>query len=307
MANTLTNVSQAMLEDKVLAPLRLERNPISAFSYAVDEKVKAVGETTKVNILSAKTAVVYNGTHVTGTGNTTTSKDVTLTAPVMSDWYVNPKLEGMPTAARWIAEAADAAQAVVDKILGDALALFVLANIGNVDGTDVHDVTAANYGYDDIADQWGLLKGKKVKGPPAAIHSVAYAAAALKDTTVTNASSYGSEETMRTGEFAPRLGMRMFYTDLFPTAVTDENTEVIFTGSETIAIGFAEPIETEPGLEGAAGVRLMKMVDPATGIPLIYRAFVDANTGVYHGSVYTMRGQAFLRDTATRIVSALTT
>ena len=101
--------------------------------------------------------------------------------------------------------------------------------------------------------------------------------------------------------------MRMFYTDLFPSAITAENTTVIFTGAETIAIGFAEPVEPEPGLEGAAGVRLMKMVDPATGIPLIYRAYVDANTGIYHGAVYTMRGQAFLRNTATRVVSALTT
>lgn len=303
MANTLTNVSQAMLEDKVLAPLRLDRNPISAFSYAVDEKAKAVGDTTKVNILSAKTATTYAGDFAPGTGNTTTSTDVTLTAPVMSTWYINPLLEGIPTPERWVAEAADAAKAVVDSILGSLLGLFVAANIGDVADTDKKVVTAANYDSDDIADQWQLIKGKKVASPVSMIHTVAYAAALLKDTSIKDASASGAN-VLQTGELPSILGMRQFYTDLFPSAVTTENTGVITTGAETVAIGFAEPIEPESGLESAAGVRIAKMVDPATGIPLIYRSFVDANTGIYNGAVYTMRGQAFLRDTATRVVSA---
>jgi hypothetical protein len=303
MANTLTNVSQAMLEDNVLAPLRLDRNPISAFSYSVDEKARAVGDTTKVNILSAKSSATYAGTFAPGTGNTTTSTNVTLTAPVMSTWYINPLLEGIPTPARWIAEAADAARAVVDGILGSLFGLFLAANIGDSAGTDKIVVTAANYDVDDQADQWALLKGKKVSSPVAAIHSIAYAAALLKDSALQDKSASGSD-MIRTGELPSILGMRQFYTDLFPTAITNQNTGVIFTGAETVAIGFAEPIEPEAGLETGMGVRVMKMVDPATGIPLIYRAWVDANTGIYHGAIYTMRGQSFLRNTATRVVSA---
>jgi len=303
MANTLTNVSQAMLEDNVLAPLRLDRNPISAFSYAVDEKARAVGDTTKVNILSAKSSATYAGTFAPGTGNTTTSTNVTLTAPEMSTWYVNPLLEGIPTPARWIAEAADAARAVVDGICGDLFGLFLAANIGDSAGTDKIVVTEANYDVDDQADQWKLLKGKKVTSPVAAIHSIGYAASLLKDSALQDASASGSE-MLRTGELPSILGMRQFYTDLFPSAITDQDTEVIFTGAETVAIGFAEPVEPEAGLENAAGVRIMKMVDPATGIPLLYRAWVDANTGIYHGAIYTMRGQSFLRNTATRVVSA---
>jgi hypothetical protein len=302
MANTLTNVSQAMLEDNVLAPLRLERSPITAFSYSVDQKARAVGDTTKVNILSAKSSAVYNGTFAPGTGNTTASTNVTLTAPVMSTWYVNPLLEGIPTPARWIAEAADAAKAVVDGIVGGLFGLFLAANIGNTGDTDKKTITAANYDVDDQADMWALLKGKKVTGPVAAIHSIAYAAALLKDSALQDASASGSD-VLRTGELPPILGMRQFYTDLFPTAITDQNTEVIFTGAETVAIGFAEPMEPEAGLETGMGVRVMKMVDPSTGIPLIYRAWVDANTGIYQGAIYTMRGQSFLRNTAVRIVN----
>jgi hypothetical protein len=303
MANTLTNVSQAMLEDSVLAPLRLDRNPISAFSYSVDEKARAVGDTTKVTILSAKASATYAGTFAPGTGNTTTSTNVTLTAPVMSTWYINPLLEGIPTPARWIAEAADAARAVVDGILESLFGLFLAANIGDVAGTDKIVVTSANYDVDDQADQWALLKGKKVSSPVAAIHNIAYASALLKDSALQDASASGSD-MLRTGELPSILGMRQFYTDLFPAAITNQNTGVIFTGAETVAIGFAEPIEPEVGLETGMGVRVMKMVDPATGIPLIYRAWVDANTGIYQGAVYTMRGQSFLRNTATRIVSA---
>jgi hypothetical protein len=303
MANTLTNVSQAMLEDSVLAPLRLDRNPISAFSYSVAEKAKAVGETTKVNILSAKSSATYAGTFAPGTGNTTTSTDVTLTAPVMSTWYINPLLEGIPTPARWMAEAADAAKAVVDGIVGSLFGLFLAANIGDVADTDKKVITAANYDVDDQADMWALLKAKKVTSPVAAIHSIAYAAALLKDAALQDASASGSD-VLRTGELPSILGMRQFYTDLFPAAVTNQNTQVIFTGAETVAIAFAEPYEPEVRLEAASGVRMMKMVDPATGIPLMYRAWVDANTGIYQGAVYTMRGQSFLRNTAVRIVSA---
>lgn len=306
MSNTLTNVSQAMLEDEVLPALRLDRNPINAFSYQVDEKAKAVGDTTKVNIASAQTAGTYAGNFATG-DSTVVSKDITLTAPIFKSWYVNPLLEGMPTTQRFVAQGVEAAQAVVKKILQDALGLFVLANIGNVDETDVIDITAANYDTDEQADLWRMLAGKGVAGRRSAIHSIAYAANLMKDDALKDASAYGNGSLMATGELPPVLGARQFYTDLFPSALTDENTEVIYTGTETVAIGFAEPVDVEAGLEGASGVRIMKMVDPATGIPLIWRQWVDSNTGIYWGTVFTMRGQAFLRDSAVRIVSALTT
>ena len=307
MANLLTNVSQAMLEDEVLQPLRLDRSPINAFSYSVDEKARAVGDTTKVNILSAKTSKTYNGSFATGDGNTTTSTNVTLTAPVMSDWEINPLLEGIPTAARWAAEALDAAQAVVEGILTSAFGLFTLDNIGNVNETDVVAVSAANYDSDDQADLWGMLAGKKVKGRRSAIHSIPYITSLMKDDSMKDADKYGNSDLVQTGQMGTLYGAKQFYTDLFPSALTDENTEVIYTGAETIAIGFAQPLDPVAGLQNAAGVQLRVMVDPTTGIPLIYRAYVDANTGIYHGAVFTMRGQAFLRNSAVRIVSALTT
>jgi hypothetical protein len=306
MSNTLTNVSQAMLEDKVLPALRLDRNPINAFSYQVANTPKAVGDTIKVSIASAMDAAAFTSTYASGDA-TVTSTNVAVTAPVFRSWHVQPELEGMPTQARWIAQGVEAAQAVVKKILQDALGLFVLANIGNVDETDVIDIAAANYDSDDQADLWRMLAGKKVTGPRSAIHSIAYAANLMKDGDIKDASAYGSGGLIQTGELPAIFGTRQFYTDLFPTAITDENTEVIYTGTETVAIGFAEPMEVEAGLQGASGVQIMRLIDPATGIPLIWRTWYEANTGKYWGSVFTMRGQAFLRNSAVRVVSALTT
>jgi len=302
MANTLTNVTQAMLEDEVLAPLRLDRNPINAFSYGVEDKVKAVGDTVKVNILSKKTAKTYAGTFATGDGNTTTSTDVTLAAPEMSDFYVNPLLEGIPTTERFMAEAKDAAKAVVDKVVADCLGLFLAANIGDT-AADKNVVTAANYDTDDQADLWALLAAKGVAGQRSALHNISYASSLMKDSALTDRSASGSD-LITSGELPPVLGARQFYTDLFPSAITAQNTGVIYTGTETIAIGFADPMEVISGLENAAGVRVFKLVDEATGIPLIYRQWVDSNTGIYHGAVFAMYGLSFLRDTAVRIVSA---
>ena len=306
MANTLTKVSQAMLEDEVLPALRLDRNPINAFSYQVSDVPRAVGDTIKVNIASEMNAAEFAGNFITGDANVT-STNVAVTAPVFRSWYVDPMLEGMPTAERFIAQGTEAAAAVVKKILQDALGLFVLDNIGNTTDTDVIAVSEANYDTDDQATLWKMLAGKKVAGRRSAIHSIGYAANLMTDTSIKDASAYGNGTLIQTGELPTILGARQFYTDLFPAAVTDENTEVIYTGTETIAIGFAEPMDPVAGLENASGVTIRRLIDPATGIPLIWRQWYDENTGKYWGSVFTMRGQAFLRNSAVRVVSALTT
>ncbi len=302
MANTLTTVSETMVLDEVMPALKLGLLPLNAFSVNYSREQLYVGKAVKVNVATAKSAGAFSSTFESG-DTTVTGTDVTITAPRFSSWYVDPKLEAIPTAARWLAEGREAAYAVAKDVLQLGLAKFVTANIGNTNAADALTVTAANYDVDDQADQWGMLKTKKVTGAISAIHNIAYATALLKDAALQDKSASGSD-MLTTGQLPNILGMKQYYTDAFPAAVTNENTGVIFTGSETVACAIGAGVVPEAGLEAAAGVREFVVTDPDTGLSFLWRQWVNSATGIYWGSVYVFTGFSFLRNSATRILSA---
>ena len=303
MSNTLTTISATLIQDQVLPALKLGLLPLNAMSrnYVADRPL-SVGDTVKVNVVSAKSAGTFSSTFESG-DSTVTGTSVTIVAPAFSSWYVNPKLEGIPTAERFIAEGKEAAYAVAKTVLQAALAKFVTANIGN-GGGDLTIVTAGNYDVDDIADFTGMLLTKGVAGNFSAIHNIAYSTAIKKDAALQDASAYGSNELIRTGQLPSVLGCQMYFTDAFPTAVTNENVGVIFTGPETVAVAIGGGEVPVTGLEAAAGVREIPITDPETGLTMMWRTWVNTATGAYWGSVYCMYGVAFLRNSAVRCTSA---
>ena len=152
MANTLTTVSETMVMDEILPALKLGLIPLSAFSTKYSAEPLYVGKSVKVNVATAKSSGAYTSTFESG-DTTVTGTDVTITAPRFSAWYVDPKLEAIPTPARWLASGKEAAYAVAKDVLQLALAPFVTANIGNSNAADVLTVAASNYDVDDQADQ----------------------------------------------------------------------------------------------------------------------------------------------------------
>jgi hypothetical protein len=302
MANTLTNLTETMVQDEVLPALKLGLNPLNAFSFMASNKQMAVGDKVNVPIATAKTAATYTSTYQTG-DSTTVGKSVTMAAPVFSSWFVNPALEAMPTVERFLSEGREAAYAVAKSMVQGVLGNYVAADIGDVVGVDKVVVTAANYDYSAQTELWGQLKTKGVNETVSAIHTIPYAASLIDDSRLTDQSASGSN-LLQSGELPPILGVRQFYTDAFPTAVTSENTGVIYTGKTTAAVATAVPNDVVSGLEGASGVRVIMVTDPDTGISLLYRTWVDSGTGVYWGSVLAMYGTAFIQNAAVRAVSA---
>ena len=302
MANTLTSLSKTMIEDEVLPALKLGLNPLNAFSFEATDEMLAKGDKVNVPIASAKTAGTYTSTFQSG-DSTVTSKSVTMGAPTFSSWYVDPNTEALPTAERFLAQGREAAYAVAKSVVQGVLANFVAANIGDVADTDKKVVASTSYDYTTQTQLWELLKTKGVNDGISAIHTIPYAAALLDDSRLTDQSASGSD-VLQSGELPPVLGVRQYYTDAFPTAVTSENTGVIYTGKTTAAIATAVPNTVVDGLEGAAGVRIEQVTDPDTGISLIWRTWLDSATGWYWGSVYVMYGTAFIQDAAVRVVSA---
>ena len=301
MGNTITNMSETMIQDKVLPALGLAVTPLSAFSMNIGNAPKNVGDVVTVNVASVKTAATYSTTFATGE-STTTGTSVTMAAPTFSSWYVDPNTEAAPTPERFLSEGVEAVKIVAKTVYQAVLAKFIAANIGSA-STDTTIVAAADYDSENQADLWGQLKTKGVTGNISAIHNIAYATNILKDAKLTDKSASGSS-VMTTGELPSILGVRQFYTDAFPTVVTNESTGVIYTGSETAAVALTVPQSVEAGLENAAGVRIALITDPASGLSFVWRTWMDANTGWYWGSVYVMHGQSFVRDSAVRLTSA---
>jgi len=303
MANSLTSLSATMIQDEVMPALKLGLTPLNATSLRVMDTPTAVGDSVNVPIISGRTASTYSSTFATTTGSTLTSASVTMTAPKFASWYVNPNTEAAPTAERFLASGREAAYAVAKLCVQDVLGKFIEANIGSTENTDELVVTAANYDVDDQADLWKLIADKGVSGNVSAIHTIAYAANLLKDNALQDRSASGSDVLM-TGELPPVLGARQYYTDAFPTAVTNQNTGVIYTAPQTVVAALGVPQEVEAGLEAASGVRIEQITDPDTGISMVWRTWVDANTGIYWGSVFVMCNSAFAQDAAVRVVSA---
>ena len=62
MANTLTTVTESMLQDEVLPALKLGLSPLNAMSLQIAESPVSVGDSVTVPIVSAKTAGAYSTT-----------------------------------------------------------------------------------------------------------------------------------------------------------------------------------------------------------------------------------------------------
>ena len=301
MANTNTTITESMLQDEVLPALKLGLLPLNAFSLKTVATPVSVGDSVTVPIVSAKTAGAYSSTFESG-DTTTTGTAVTMTAPRFSSWYINPNLEAGSTTERFLAMGREAAYAVAKDVLQLALAPIVEANVGAT-AADESVITAANYDLDDQADMWAKLAAKGVASNYSVIHNIAYAAALMKDAGLQDASAYGSNQLMSTGSLPNIFGAQQFYTDAFPSAVTSQNTTVIFTGKETVAIALGVPADIN-GIDSVAGERRMLVTDPDTGLQFVWREWKNTATGAYWGSVYVMSGVSFLRDAAVRIVSA---
>jgi len=303
MANSLTSLSPTMIQDEVMPALKLGLSPINAASVKIAASPVEVGGSTLVPIIAGRTAGTYSSTFADNTGNTLTSASVTWTAPKFASWYVNPNTEAMPTAERFLAEGRECAYAVAKACVQDVLGKYLEANIGSTENTDELVVAAADYDVDDQATLWGMIKTKGVNGGISAIHNIAYATNLLKDNALQDRSASGSDMLM-TGELPPVLGANQYYTDAFPTAVTNQNTGVIYTGKQTVAVALGVPNSVQEGLENASGVRIELITDPDSGVQMVWRTWVDSNTGIYWGSVYVMCDSVFVQDAAVRVVSA---
>ena len=302
MANTLTTISQSMLQDAVLPALKLGLSPLNAMSFVTPDKPLSYGDSVIVPVVTAKSAGTYSTTFESG-NTTVVGSAVTIGAPTFSSWFVNPHIEGIPTAERFLAQGKEAAYAVAKVVVQDVLALYVEANVGST-SADEKVVLAANYDVDVQADMLKLLMDKGVSSGVSAIHTTAYAASLRKDAALQDASAYGNNGLISTGELPPIFGVRQYYTNAFPTAVTNQNTQVIFTAKETAAIAIGAYNNLDQGLETAAGVRNMVVSDPDTGLSMTWRTWVNSATGEYWGSVYVAYGVKFIQDAAVRVVSA---
>lgn len=303
MSNTLTTISATLIQDEVLPALKLGLVPLNALSTRyVSDRPLSVGDTVKVNVVSAKSGGTFSSTFETG-DSTVVGTSVTIGSPAFCSWYVDPLLEGMPTVERFLACGREAAYGVAKVVLQAVLAKFVTANIGDTDGTNCATLAASNYDVDDQADQWGYLKALGVRGNVSAIHNIAYATALLKDAALQDRSASGSD-MLATGELPTILGMKQYYTDAFPSALTSENTGVIFTAPDAVAIAMGGGFVPDASAAAASSVREMPITDPDTGLTMVWRTWQNSATGIYWGAVYVMYGVAFLRASATRILSA---
>ena len=299
MSNTLTNVARTnVLQDTLIPAARLALAPVTAISSTFTANELQIGETLKIPLVTAMTATTYGGNFATG-DSTTTSVSGTITS-AMRSWHVSPG-EVLATPARYAAMGAEAAKSVGVLIVDAVKGLFLEANVGTGAANEIN-VAVANFDSDDVADALALLNAKGSDNGSLLITAGGYASL-RKDNAIEYMANSGLT-VIQDGNIPAVLGQKTYNVNTMPTAISNQNTYGVLLAKASAGLVLGRFPQVDQARENAAGVSIMNISDPETGLTLTVREWVDANTGFHWGSVYVAYAVAYGQDVAIRIATA---
>lgn len=312
MANTNTNVTPDVVVNEVLPAFVAGLVGLEAFSTsfpATGEGGQDLGENdvVRVPVISARTAANWSS-YETQTGDTFTGTAVTLDQRKHTPFYGTDvdRVQGFPA---WIAKAGQSAYATGASVFSYAIGLYTAATFGDVEGTSKLTKAASSFGIDDVTEMLKMLRKRNAVAAgeiPALIVDEDYAAALVKDVGVQNVSARGGSDVQNSGWFdLPLLGVRVFRSNAFPSALTSENTGGVMCVKSSIAAAMTPVRPKRSDLAAAAGLQYAEIMHPESGVSLGYREHYNTATGAYYGNTEILFGAAAVQTTgAVRVVSA---
>jgi len=283
MANTLGGINLAQIAQDSLDYLTTEFHIVRAFARDFSSDIEQEGESVTTRVPSAITVQDLSSGY-TPTDVTTTAKTITLNkfkghVRAFTDLEVSKAGD-----AEWLANQfiEPALEAVRDAFMDDLLALVLNAAFSN----NVV-ITAANFDADDVADLAGDLTTLKCpKRERALLLPPTYYASIQKDAVVQDTSSYGGSDAIKEHGAKRIHGFNVYeYTGI---PANGENLAAIAMHPSAMIMAARQVAVPQ----NAPHVAVENVEDPATGLPLQFRAWYDANAGKHIVSVGVLYGVA---------------
>ena len=268
MASTISNVNQALVDDKVVTALRDLKPMLSAFSYRPEKVGKIQNDSVYVPIgtdpsAQSKTA----GTAVT-TDGTMAGSQVTLSNLYGAAWdAIEGKMTRSLFESYWADKIVGAVHSLGKQVVDAALALVTATNYSNVEHTDKLTKAIADFSLTSLAQMWEYAVAKIKNQQMSFGMNPAVAGAVFGQSTVANAFAYNGTNFLQTGVVPQLLGMNTWMYSAFPA--NSENLASAIFGKAAILAATAPVEPLTDGGEGEYTERRI-IVDPESGIGCLY-------------------------------------
>ena len=300
MATTISNLTEAQVDESVIAGLRLALPMLSAFSYKIDAGEAIKNNVTRVPLAvdpteGAKTA----GTLISGSGSLT-GVDVTLDQFRGAGWDAKEgEVSAIQLPTYWADKLKGAAYVSVKRAVDQVLSLITAANFGNT-SADKYTVAAADFGQDDAANLWALAETKIMNQEKAFLMNTSYAAALFGTSSLANVYAANGNNFLESGKLPRFLSLNQMYYPAFPN--NGENLGGAVIGRGALAVAFARPSMLMQAGEGNIVERRV-ITDPDTGLSLLYTVTADGG-GTMAGEVCLLYGYAKAQNAVVRLCTA---
>lgn len=305
MAMTISGLSEAQLDDQLIAAIQANVPLLDAFSTVLEGEGDGlvVGDSHIVPVVGALTISDKTAGTTAAANASLTGKPVTVSAFKGVSWElkeggVNPKLAAAYMTEQAREGVAKIAQAVVDA----ALALVTASNYGSSAGTDKVVEALADFDLDTIAALRAAAKAKLKGQPAAAILNSAVASKVLTLSPVVMAQAVAQgKDAFAAGAALPTslFGYRAFeYCDM---PGNGENLVGAIIGKGAIAIVAGPPGQLITSGQGNVAYRRI-VTDPESGLGVQYTETVDGG-GKVTGEVAVCYGAAKAIDAVVRLVT----
>lgn len=302
MASTLSNINQALVDDRVIPALRYVLPLLRAFSLRIETQGKIKTDSIYVPIATdpsgaAKTA----GTLATGSG-TLAGSQVTLDTLWGAGWdATETSISARLFEAYWADKAAGGVYVLAKKVIDSALALITAANYGD-DDEDKLVVAPADFGQNDLAELWKKAQEKILQREQTLMLNSAYAAALMGNSNLALVFATQGQGFVSNGMLpSPLLGMPGHHYGAFPTNSQSLGGAVL--GRAAILVATA-PIDSLMAAGDGNIVERRDITEPESGLTVTLTTKADAG-GTVSGEVAVLFGVLKGQDACVRLKSAV--
>jgi len=278
VANTLTNINGTIIAQDSFEAFKAGLVGTQAFSTGFDAEAGQKMSSVYVPVITARTAGAYSSSYESG-DTTITGTQITLDQHYHCASHLTDVEAGKTPVNAFAAMSAEAAYAEGKNIFQAALALFVAATYGDVDGTSKIIKPASSFGIDDVADMIKLLGKRNARGTMSLICDLDYAAALVKDSGVQNAAARGATDVIQDGWFnLPLLGIRVYKTNAFPSALTNESCGAVLVVPSAAGVAL-RPVYPQSQDAQNAGLFFETVTEEESMLTIGYRQWYNTATG----------------------------
>lgn len=300
MASTISNINEALVDQKVVGALRYVLARLSSFSYEVTSEGRIINDAIYVPIATDATVGDKTaGTMKTANG-TLAGTAVTLNRFRAAGWdAIEGQMRANVLPQYWADKAAGAVYQVAKDLIDTALGLLVKANFGDTD-SDKYVTALGDFNQGALAEFIAVAIAKNKQREQSIVLNTQYAMGLLGQSFFGLINAAAGNNVLATGELPPLLGYPAIRYDAFPT--NGENLVGAMMGRAALLVAAAPPDQFVAG--GQANVIERRIIkDPDSDIAVLYTMTGDGG-GKINGEVALLSGVAVGQNSAVLLKSA---